>query len=112
MPLLPIAADVDALFQAALDRTAAEHRCAPAADSTDITVCGLRRADRFRVPIVVHDPGDPRYQSVRQEREALLHRTNAVQDKSYFLVNTGQAGVTATMGLGPNGGVTVRKPAP
>lgn len=111
MPLLPIAADTDALLRAALSRTAAEHRCVVDPDSTDITVCGLRQADRFRVPFIVHDPGDPRHQSVRAEREALLHRTNAIQDKSYFLVNTGHAGVTATMGLG-GGGVAVRKPAP
>jgi len=72
----------------------AGERCVPDANRTDITVCGRRRADRFRVPIIVHDEGDPRYETVRAERDRLLHRTNPVQDLSPFLVGGGMAGVT------------------
>lgn len=109
---MPLIADSDALLRAALERTAAEHRCVVDPHSTDVTVCGLRNADRFRVPFVVRDPGDPRHRGVHAERQALLHRTNAVQDKSWILVNTGHVGATMTVGLGEGGRTTVRKPAP
>lgn len=109
---MPFIADTDALLRAALERTAAEQRCVVAPDATDVTVCGRRNADHFRVPFVVRDPDDPRYRGVHAERQALLHKTNALQDKSMFLVNTGHIGATMTVGLGPGGTTTVRKPAP
>lgn len=108
--LLATIADPTALVEAARAMTAAEQRCPAIADSSDITVCGMRRADRFRVPFIVHDPGDPRYRSVGEEREALLHRTTPVEDKSLFLVGGGMAGVSVAVGGGA--GTTVRKPAP
>jgi hypothetical protein len=89
--------------------TAAEGACAHNRESTDITVCGRRDADRFRVPFIVHDAGDPRYESVGAERERLLHRTNPVEDLSPFLVGGGMAGVTASSG---GGGVRDRPIAP
>ena len=67
-------------------------------DLTDITICGRRAADRFRVPLVVTDPGDRRNEAVPVERERLLHRTNPVQDLSTFLVGGGMAGVSTTVG--------------
>lgn len=111
---MPFIADTDGLLRTALARTAAERSCAADPQGTDVTVCGRRHADRFRVAFVVHDPGDPRYRGVPAKREALLHRTNAIQDKSYFLVNTGHAGARVTVAFGgPGAGATaVRKPAP
>jgi hypothetical protein len=98
------------LIRTARELTAAEQRCPAVRDASDITVCGMRRADRFRVPFIVHDPGDPRYRSVAEEREALLHRTTPLEDKSPFLVGGGMVGVSIT--VGGSGGVAVRKPAP
>jgi len=89
----------------------AGERCAPDANATDITVCGRRRADRFRVPLVVTDPGDPRHEAVAVERDRLLHRTNPVQDLSPFLVGGGMAGVTASSRSGV-GGIAERQLAP
>ena len=111
---MPLIADTDALLRAALERTTAEQRCVVDPHSTDVTVCGLRNADRFRLPFIVPDPGDARHRGVPAEREALLHRTNAIQDKSAFLVNTGHVGARVTMAFGgPGAGaVAVRKPAP
>lgn len=109
---MPFIADTDALMRAALELTAAETRCIVDPHSTDVTVCGRRNADRFRVPFIVHEPGDPRHRSVQEERTALLHRTNALQDKSAFLVNTGHVGATVTVGLGGGSRTTIRKPAP
>ena len=70
-------------------------RCSYDRQSTDITVCGLRHADRYRVPFVIRDPGDPRFEAVSAERARLLHRTTPLQDLSPFLVGGGMAGVHA-----------------
>ena len=72
-------------------------RCVYDADSTDVTVCGLRHADRYRVPFVTSDPGDPRHEAVAAERARLLHRTTPLQDLSPFLVGGGMAGVHMTV---------------
>lgn len=113
LPILLLAPidDPTALIAKANTLTAAEQRCVPDPDSTDITVCGLRNADRFRVPLMVHDPGDPRYETVSAERNRLLHRTNPVQDLSPFLVGGGMAGVSVTVDTA-TGAATERKPAP
>lgn len=100
----------DPLMATAKARTAAEQPCIQSADETDITVCGMRSADRFRVPFVVHDAGDPRYESVHNERTRLLHRTSPLDDLSPFQVGGGMAGVTMT--VGGEGGTSFRKPAP
>lgn len=81
----------------------AGERCAPDANKTDITVCGRRRADRFRVPFIVHDAGDPKYQPVIDERDRLLNRTNPVQEHSPFLVGGGMSGVTMSTRNGLTG---------
>lgn len=73
-------------------------------DGDDVVVCGRRTADRYRAPLVVHDPGDPRYEGVPAERERLFARTDNCQEKSLFLVGCGAVGVKATAGAG---GVTV-----
>jgi len=107
--LLPILIE-DPLIATAKARMAAERPCPTIVDSTDITVCGLRTADRFRVPFVVHDAGDPKHESVRNERTRLLHRTSPLDDLSPFQVGGGMAGVTMTVGGG--GSTSFRKPAP
>ena len=99
-----------ALIAKAGEMTAAEHRCVPDPDSSDITVCGLRNADRFRVPFIVHDDGDPRYEAVAAERQRLLHRTTPVQDMGPFLVEGGMAGMS--VGTAGITGATHRKLAP
>lgn len=100
----------DPMMARAREMTAAEQRCVPNTSTTDITICGLRRADRFRLPFVVHDAGDPRHESVQAERVRLLNRTNPVQDMGPFQVESGMTG----MSVG-TGGVTLggkRKLAP
>ncbi|MEG8020522.1 hypothetical protein [Sphingomonas aerolata] len=102
----------DPLLAKASERLAAEPRCVIDPASTDITVCGLRQADRFRVPFVEHDPGDPRHESLAAERVRLLNARTPVQDMGPFQVGGGMAGVSVGVGAA---GVTVgglRKPAP
>lgn len=83
--------------------TAAETQCVRDPSSTDITVCGRRRADRFRAPLVVHDAGDPMWEAAGAERERLLARTSNCREKSTFLVGCGSVGVRVTAGGGRNG---------
>ena len=110
--LLLAAPDDDAATMLAKSRSMiAGERCAEDRDHTDITVCGRRRADRFRVPFIVHDPGDPRHEAVPVERDRLLHRTNPVEELSPFLVGGGMAGATISSRTGL-GGISDRPLAP
>lgn len=110
--LLMVAApdDVAALMSKSATVIAGE-RCTSNPNATDITVCGRRQADRFRVPFIVHDPGDPRHEAVRVERDRLLNRTNPVKDLSPFLVGGGMSGVTVSSRTGVSG-IADRKLAP
>lgn len=94
--MLALVDDVDGLVRAARERMTAEHRCVAATDATDITVCGMRRADRFRVPFVGYEPGDPRAEGVAAERQRLLARTDNCQERRAIMVGCGFAGVTMT----------------
>lgn len=97
--LLLLAPEPSAAAMIAAARAAiAGPRCSDYGQSTDITVCGRRRADRYRVPFVVHDPGDSHYEAVAAERTRLLHRTSPLQDLSPFLVGGGMAGDQTTIG--------------
>lgn len=66
----------------------------------DIVVCGRREADRYRAPLTVIDPDDPRNETVPAERERLLARTNNCREKSTFLVGCGAAGVSVSTRTG------------
>lgn len=111
--LVVMQADAVALVARARTITAAEQRCAVRSDETDITVCGLRGAARFRVPFIVHDGGDPRYESVGAERERLIHRRSPLEELGPFQVGGGMAGVSVSVGSdGRTGGGGYRKPAP
>ena len=100
--LLLQAIDPAALIATERARTAAETQCVVDPDSTDITVCGLRNADRFRVPF--HSRALAWRDDVPGERAALIHRNSPLADLSPFLVGGGMAGVRAGIGLGPGGG--------
>lgn len=76
-------------------------RC-PVEETTDVTVCGRRNADRYRVPLsTTAEPGPTLLNNAAGERAALLHRTNPVQELSPFLVGGGMAGVTVGTSFGP-----------
>lgn len=83
--------------------TAAEPRCVRSANTTDVTVCGLRDADRFRVPFVIHDAGDPLHEAAMDERRRYLARTDNCQEKRLFLVGCGSFGLHLTAGGGREG---------
>ncbi len=91
-------------------KTSVVTRCTtPQGDA--IIVCGRRAADRWRVPYLNYDAGDPRAESVMGERERLQHKnSNPCANLSQFLIGCGMVGVTVSTrfdGTGPR----VRKPA-
>lgn len=111
--LLMALGDPTALVANAGVLTSAEHGCVGDADSTDVTVCGLRQADRFRVPLVVHDPGDPRYEGAWEERARLVWSRTPLEELGPFQVGGGMAGVSATVGSdGGSSAGGLRQPAP
>jgi hypothetical protein len=78
--------------------TAAGPRCEAAAGTDDIIVCGRRRADRYRLPLIEYDAGDPHDEAVPVEHERLLARANNCDEKSIFLVECGMTGVSVGTG--------------
>ncbi len=110
--LLLLVQAADPLVEGARAMLMGERRCVVDPHSTDVTVCGLRRADRFRVPFVEHDAGDPRHEAVMAERVRLLARSNPVKDLSPFLVGGGHAGVSVTANAAGVKGAGLRQPAP
>jgi len=97
LPLLMMIADVEAMVAKAHALTAPERGCG-VVQRTDVTVCGRRAADRFRVPFTGYDPGDPRGETVSGERLRLLNRTNACQDRRAIMVDCGFVGARFTTG--------------
>lgn len=107
--LLAAAPDAAATDAAAMVATARTHvagpRCTYDAASTDVTVCGLRHADRYRVPLKVERPrGSAIADAASTERALLIHRATPLEQLSPFLVEGGHAGVSATVGFGPGAG--------
>jgi hypothetical protein len=97
LPLLMMLADVQAMMAKARALTAPERGCGSVRE-TGVTVCGRRAADRFRVPFTGYEPGDPRAQTVAGERQRLLNRTNACQDRRAIMVDCGFVGAHFTAG--------------
>ena len=95
--------DVDTAVARYRERTRAAIVC-DRQKADDIVVCARRAADKFRLPLVEIDPGDPKKEGVPMERERLLARTNNCQEMSTFLVGCGKAGVTVSTRTGLTGG--------
>lgn len=101
--LIAQAATPDVALARYRELTTAEPRCERRADTTDVTVCGLRDADRFRVPFLLHDAGDPRHEAALDERKRYLARTDNCEEKNLFLVGCGAFGLSVTTGGGRDG---------
>lgn len=88
----------DDTMQRYREKTAAGPRCAVAVDPAEVTVCGRRDADRYRLPLVERDPDDPKNEGVPMERERMLARTSNCAEKSIFLIGCGKVGVSVGTG--------------
>jgi len=113
--ILVLQANAATLVDTARRLTSAEQHCIQDPDTTDVTVCGLRHADRFRAPF---KSTAARRDNVAEQRAALTHARSPMEDMGPFLVGGGAAGVRATVAFGPgegSGGATLagmRSPAP
>ncbi len=83
-------------------RTAVEPRCRQAAGD-EIIVCGRRKADKYRLPLIEYDPGDPRAETLMGERERLQNKTTPCQQRGPYLVGCGMVGVTISTTIGRDG---------
>lgn len=98
--LLLLAEASEPALTAAREKLSVERRCVVDPHTTDVTVCGLRNADRFRVPFVIRDPGDPRHEAVAAERQRLQYKRTPLQQMGPFQVGGGMVGATVTAGAG------------
>jgi hypothetical protein len=103
MLLLAMALEAEVALAAYQEKTRAEQACPVVRNATDVTVCGLRTADRFRVPFLAPDPGNPLHEPVAKERQRYLARTDNCKEKSTFLVGCGSFGLSVTTGGGKRG---------
>ena len=89
--------------------TRVEPRCSAPRAGNEIVVCGRRRADRWRVPFILKETGDPTIQNVSAERNGLIATTTPCQDNSVFLVGCGKGvGISVSTAIGGGSGVKLR----
>ncbi len=82
--------------------TSVEPRCRQAIGD-EIVICGRREADRYRVPLIERDPGDPRGETLMGQRERLQNKTTPCQQRGPYLVGCGMVGVSISTTIGRNG---------
>ena len=93
----PAEADVIESYRAV---TSVEPRCR-ASSGDEITVCGRREADKYRVPFVsVPVPGDPKTTNVPEERARLVARESACQQRGALPYGCGMAGMRVSTKIG------------
>lgn len=85
------------------ERVATRPNCKRARAANEITVCGRREADRYRLPLVVYDVGDPRAEGLLDARARLQHKTVPCEDNGAFLVGCGSVGVSVSIKLDGTG---------
>lgn len=88
--------------------TRVEPRCSAPRAGNEIIVCGRRRADRWRVPFILKEPGDPSIQNVSAERNGLIATTTPCQDNSVFLIGCGKVGIGISTAIGGDAAVKLR----
>lgn len=91
------------------DATRAEYRCERSEAANEVTVCALRDADQFRVPILEPTPGDPKIVDAIAERERLVTMPALACGLQTSFEGCGMFGATATVN---SRGVGVSKPRP
>jgi hypothetical protein len=91
--------------------TRVEPLCSAPRAGSEIIVCGRRRADRWRVPFVGYDAGDPRGESVSGERNRIASEPRPPCGTTAFFStsNCGMVGISVGTSIGPGGGLKRRK---
>lgn len=102
-PMMMMGGDVAAIVAESKRLTRAERRCAPDSAGPDIVICSARDADRYRVPFLAYDAGDPRAETVLAERDRWIARPTPCQSHGPYLVGCGAVGVSARVTFGASG---------
>ena len=85
--------------------TSVEPRCARPTGNREILVCGNRRADRWRVPFIGYDIGDPRGESVEGERKRISAAPRLPCGQGAIIADCGGGvGLKASVEFGASGG--------
>ncbi len=85
--------------------TSVEPHCGRPSSDREIMVCGARRADRWRVPYIGYDIGDPRGESVEGERKRLADDHRLPCGRRAIIADCGGGvGVKVTTAFGASGG--------
>jgi hypothetical protein len=92
----PLAAREPANLEAYQRLTRVAPRCGHPASSTEITVCGNRRADRWRVPFIGYEAGDPRGETVSGERNRLASAPKLPCGIGAILAGCGSVGLSVS----------------
>jgi hypothetical protein len=102
LALLPVPAHADPMQRYEAMTQVAVHGCARPSGPNEITVCGRRAADKWRVPLVEYDAGDPRAETVSAERNRLASAPRMKCGVGAILANCGKVGVgMSSNGRGP-----------
>ena len=80
------------------------NNCRTPRNDREIVVCGRRQGDRYRVPFVGYEPGDPRGESVTGERNRLASAPAPKCGLGAVLANCGSVGVNVGTRVGVSGG--------
>lgn len=88
-----------------LTRVSVNPNCRQGVPRDAIVVCGKRQADRYRVPLVIREAGDPRGEGVYGERERLQYITTPCQQQGAFLIGCGSVGVSVSTNFSSSGPV-------
>lgn len=100
VPAPDTAAEADRAMNRYRHRTSAVIPCRAGASGDEIVICARRRADLYRVPLVVND-GPPRDSAAA--RVDSLRLPSPCESGSIFLVGCGMVGVTVSTSFGPGG---------
>jgi hypothetical protein len=90
--------------------TSIEPRCSAPRAGNEIVVCGRRRADRWRVPFILKDAGDPSIQNVSAERNRLASEPKQKCGNTIFgmQADCGMVGIGTSVGIGGDRAVKLR----
>ncbi len=101
----PVSAKVPDTLETYQRLTSVEPRCVRPSSDREIIVCGNRRADRWRVPYIGYEVGDPRGESVEGERKRVSAAPKVPCGQGAIIADCGGGvGVKVSTTFGTSGG--------
>ncbi len=102
---IPASAQTSKTLETYQRLTSVEPRCTRPTGDREILVCGNRRADRWRVPYIGYEIGDPRGETVSAERNRMAAAPKVPCGQGAIIADCGGGvGLKASVGFGATGG--------